>query len=441
MLIRDYYLKALQNDMYKKKVWVIEIFSKCDFTIFEEVEEHTLYDYQLVKRKNDNKHLYAIIPNGESRDIVLLDDYKEGEPVCAILGRFDLKAGDLVNVTKDITTTFGNAFINCYILIYPFGNKFEFMAGEVKTGKIEDKIAKLLTDTPAPSELRSDKLIYVDEYLRYGEAMQSLEGFSMLCVQAASPATMIANPLVKKRRDELFEEYKDQLDDPAILAKIQMELSALDKELLKDDIANNFYMKSKSFDIIRMKRFTTYGREGGFGDVNSARLVKNSLDEGWDIEALPNIADAARSGSYARGKETALGGETVKDFYRIFQNVKVVEEDCGSKLGFTRVITAEEKNRYIGLSVIDNTGKTIRLTNENIDEYLGKPIKTRSPMLCKTKAPNYCKACVSEAMALRPDAVHIVTSDVGSAFMYQRMKAMHGKSLRTLPYVYTEAIS
>ena len=60
MLIRDYYLKALQHDMYKKKVWVIEIFSKCDFTIFEEVEEHTLYDYQLVKRKNDNKSIYFI---------------------------------------------------------------------------------------------------------------------------------------------------------------------------------------------------------------------------------------------------------------------------------------------------------------------------------------------------------------------------------------------
>lgn len=441
MLIRDYFIKALQNDLYKKKVWVIEIFSICDFTIYEEVEESTLYDFQLVKRKNDTKHLYALLPSDSGRQLVLLEDYQESSPVCAILGRLDLKVGDLANVNKDITTTYGNAFINCYILIYPFGSKFEFITGEVNTDKIEDRIAKLLTDTPPPNEIRSDKLIYVDEYLRYGEAMQSLEGFSLLCVQAASKSTMVANPAVVKRRDELFEQYKDQLDDPAIMAKIQMELSALDKELLKNDISNKFYMKSKSYDNIRMKRFTTYGREGGFGDINSARLVKNSLEEGWDIQALPNMADSARSGSYARGKETALGGGTVKDFYRIFQNVKVSEEDCGSKLGFERHITESEKNRYVGLNILTPDGKTILLTIDNINEYIGKTVKVRSPMLCKTKAPNYCKHCVSEAMATRPDAMHIVTSDVGSAFMYARMKAMHGKALRTLPYSYMNAIS
>lgn len=434
MLIRDYYVKALQDGAYKKKVWVLEIFSNCSYTILEEVEESSLYDYQLVKRKDSDKFIYAVIPGNDTREVVALEDYVPGQPVCRIAGRLDLKAGELLNVSKDITTTYGNAFINSYILIYPFGNKFEFITGEVKTSKIENVIAEKLTDTPTGDTVRNENLIYVDEYLRYGEAMQSLEGFSMLCVQAASPATMVANPAVIKRRNELFEQYKDQLDDPAILAQIQMELSKLDRELLKDDISSKFYMKDKSFDTIRMRRFTTYGREGGFGDINSAKLIKNSLEEGWDIESLPQMVDAARSGSYARGKETAMGGESVKDFYRIFQNVKVTEEDCGTTSGFDYFIAAEDVDRFIGLHKLEANGSTILLTPENIGDYVNSKIKLRTPMLCKTKAPNFCKKCVGMALATRPEAVHIVTSDVGSAFMGARMGAMHGKALKTLPF-------
>lgn len=60
MLIRDYYVKALQDGAYKKKVWVLEIFSNCSYTILEEVEESSLYDYQLVKRKDSDKFIYAV---------------------------------------------------------------------------------------------------------------------------------------------------------------------------------------------------------------------------------------------------------------------------------------------------------------------------------------------------------------------------------------------
>ena len=62
-------------------------------------------------------------------------------------------------------------------------------------------------------------------------------------------------------------------------------------------------------------------------------------------------------------------------------------------------------------------------------------------MLCNTRAPNFCKVCVGEVLAARPEAVHIVTSDVGSAFMGARMGAMHGKALRTVPYDFKAAIS
>lgn len=440
MLISDYFIESLQKGMYKKKIWALEVFSKCEFTVYDEVPESQLSLYQIVTKKGDPSKAFVVLMSDDKLVLEPLEGYDPKEPVCKIRGLLELNKGDLINVVEPTATTFGNAFINCFILIYPFGNKFDFMTGYINTKDIENRIASTLTDTPLPDAPRNNDVIYVDEYLKYGEAMSSLEGFSMLCVQAASPSTMVPNPIVVKRRDELFEEYKDQLEDSAVVAKIQMELSAIDKESLKDDVSKDFYMKGKSWDVIRMKRYSMYGVEGGFGDETEAVLIKKSLDEGWETDKLPNMIDSMRSASFSRGKETALGGESVKTFYRIFQNVKVSEDDCGIKTGIWYDVREDNYKRYIGLNLIDAKGH--HLTNEaEMLTYIGSKIQLRTPMLCKTKAPNFCKVCVGEVLAARPEAVHIVTSDVGSAFMDARMGAMHGKALRTVPYDYTSALS
>ena len=441
MLTSEYFLKALQADAYKFKLWAIEVFSICDFTVLEEVETDTLYPYQVVTKKQAMDKAFAVIPENGELTLVPLEQYKKGEPLCKLRGAFSLKKGDLPNVAEDIVTTYGNAFINCYIIIYPFGDKYPFQTGNVNVGKIETWIADTLTSTPKEGDTRNKSVAYVDEYLKYSEACLSLEGFSMLCVQAASPSTMVPNPLVVKRRDELFEEFKDQLDDPAIIARIQMELAKVDKESLKDDVSKDFYMKDKSFDVIRMKRYAMYGLDGGFGDMSDAKLNKNSLDEGWDIRELPQMADTARSGSYARGKETALGGESVKTFYRIFQNISISDDDCKTKLGFEYLITEKDAKRYIGLNAIKPDGSTYMITAENVSPLINTNVKIRTPMLCKIKAPNFCKVCAGASLSEKPDAVHIVTSDVGSAFMGARMGAMHGKALRTVKYDTMRAIT
>lgn len=440
MLIRDYFIESLQQGMYKKKIWVLEVFSQCDFGVYEEIEDKALSLYQLVTKKGDPTKLFATMPQGDKIVLEPIEGYKPGQPVCRIRGGLTLIKGDLENVSSTVNTTYGNAFINATILIYPFGSKFEFITGQLKTSEIESKIAATLMDTPPEGTPRSQEVIYVDEYLKYGEAMGNLEGFSMLCVQAASPTTMVPNPVVVKRRDELFLQYKDQLDDPAIIAKIQMELVTLDKESLKDDVSKDYYVKGKSWDVIRMKRYGMYGVEGGFGDEANAVLIKKSLDDGWEVDKLPAMIDSLRSGSFSRGKETALGGESVKTFYRIFQNVKVSEDDCGTKATIGYDVHETNYNKHVGLNAIGPNGMFLT-TTDNIKSYIGSKIQLRTPMLCNTQAPNFCKVCVGEVLAARPEAVHIVTSDVGSAFMGARMGAMHGKALRTVLYNYQSAIS
>ena len=433
MKISEYFLKAVAANAFFHKEWVIELFSYCDFI---ESDGSGLKNYKLFHLAGDTNTLSTVIDN----EVISLEGWVKDTPVARFRQELKVPANALLNVKEDITSTYGNVLVNAYIFIYPFGEKVSFKTGRIDTNKFERTLAANLLDTPTEGETRNPDKFYVDEYLKYGEAMASLEGFSMLCVQAASVNTMVPNPIVLKRRDELFLEYKDQLDDPAIIAKIQMELVKLDMSTLSEDESRDFYIKNKSWGVIRMKRFVMYGLDGGFGDQNDATLIKKSLDEGWDVEAMPAMIDSLRSGSYARGKETALGGESVKAFYRIFQNVSVSEDDCGNNHGFMYDITEEDKTRFIGLNAVKGT-QYYMLTEENIAEHVGRKIELRTPMLCSTVAPNVCKVCVGETLAARPDAIHIVTSDVGSAFMGARMGAMHGKTLKTVPYDFTKAIT
>lgn len=433
MKISEYFIQSLNAKAFYDKVWVLEFFSYCDF---DESDDSKLPEYKLFQLPGVVNKLYTRIA-GMNHEI---EGWKMDKPLARLREALELKKGDLPNVTKNITTTYGNALVNMYVFVYAFGDKVEFKTGTIDSKKFERTLAANLLDTPEPGAKRDKTKFYVDEYLKYGEAMASLEGFSMLCVQAASPNTMVPNPAVIKRRDELFAEYKDQLDDPAIIAKIQMELVELDKKTLSADESRDFYVKNKSWGVIRMKRFVMYGLDGGFGDASDAKLVKKSLDEGWDVESMPAMIDSLRSGSYARGKETALGGESVKTFYRIFQNVSVSEDDCKNNNGFFYHITKEDQERFVGLNAVKGN-QYYMLTEENISEHVGRKIELRTPMLCSTTAPNFCKVCVGETLAARPDAIHIVTSDVGSAFMGARMGAMHGKTLKTEPYDFKQAIT
>src|SRR5699024_5914569 len=138
--------------------------------------------------------------------------------------------------------------------------------------------------------------------------------------------------------------------------------------------------------------------------------------EGWTPESMPSMIDSIRSGSFSRGKETALGGESVKTFYRIFQNVKVSQDDCGNNNGIWYDLREDNYARHIGLNAVDAKGYHLT-TREELKALIGSKIQLRTPMLCSTPAPNFCKVCVGEVLAARPEAVHIVTSDVGSAFM------------------------
>lgn len=440
---RDYFIMALKAGCFRYKRWVLEVFA---MTAGERPATESNYiPYQLLKDvnpiplKNGKPNVQYYFQNPDNREEkIYIEGITPGEPPFYFKEEVVLGVGDIPNLRKNITSTYGNLLFNQMVLVYPFGDKIEYMEGAVSVPKIEKIIELRLVDEPKDVLKVTKDMIFVSEYKKFNEALFALAGYTQLCVPSATPKTMTVDPAIAVRRGELLEKYKDRLHDPVIQAKIDDELIAMDKAWMKGDPGEGFYLKEKSYAVVRKKTFLLQGAEQGF-DVQG-EVIPTSLNEGWNIKNLPAMGNSLREGSYNRGALTALGGEATKFNYRIFQNTIVSEEDCGSVFGLTVTLTEDIANRYLSSSVVTPNGP-VELTEENIGKYVGKTIRVRSPIYCQTKGANFCACCIGKKIASTPNAISTYAADIGSTFMSIMLASMHGKSLRVGHYDLKKSIS
>lgn len=419
MLKRDYFLKSLAAGNYRFKRWVLESFS---ITRPSAIKEDEFFQFRL---ERDREGLFFF--KDEEGNIESISDSIKDEPLFKFKEELKLEKGEIANLTEgSIITTYGNALFNQMVLVYAFGSKIEYMQGPVTVSRIEKIIEKYLIDEPKPDDKVDPKALFVSEYKAFNEAIFALAGFSQLSVPSATKKAMTVDPRIAIRREELLEKYKDKLDDPVIQAQIEVELKKMDREWLKGDEAEGFYISNKSYDIVRKKLFLFQGTEQGFGVKGN--FIPTSLDEGWKVKDLPAMGNSLRDGSFGRGALTALGGEATKFNYRIFQNTTIAEEDCGSNMGITISLTESNASSFISSSVLEH-GKPILLTDENISEYIGKRVLIRSPIHCWTLGSNFCAVCMGKNIASTPNAISTFAADIGSTFMSISLKSFHGKAL------------
>lgn len=418
MLKRDLYFQAHLDDAHLRKNWVLQAFS---VTRFNRNAERELWEFRYRPDGTD-------VWNGT--DWVEIQDVEAMKPVFYADEPLSLKAGEVPNLKKDVDSTYGDVLFNWRVLVYAFGEHFDYEVGPINIGAIERKIAELMVDDPLPGEPEDESLLYVSKYLKFGQACSDLAGFTQLWVPAATPKSLQTHPDSKKLRAELLEKYKDRLHDPAIIAEIQNALVELDKEWLKGDPSMGFFMNDKQFNTARKRMFMIHGPEAGFSEGGSAELIINSLDEGWDMEKMPAMINSLRAGSYFRGALTALGGESVKFFMRIFQNTRISQKDCGTTMGMLKSITKENYKSLVGFYEVTPQGPK-GLDVDYLQSKVGQTLEVRSPLYCKTGLADFCEKCMGDTNAANPMSLGAEASQIGSAFMYVMMKAAHAKELKT----------
>lgn len=416
---RDLYLRALGDLTFLRRAWIFSAFAIINEA--PDAWQKDPYNYRIVYTP-----VSAHYVDPDTRKLVQIEDAVPGQPIYAKGAAIDLKAGEVPNLFTDVTTTYGNVLFNYVSLVWPFGKKIPFQLGRVNASDIEELILPIFRDDPLPGEPRSQEFIYVSEYLKFSDSMSFLTNFTQLFVPGGTKKTLTAHPGMAELKKRLLEENKDRLHDPAVIAKIEAELIALDKEWLKGDPGENFLISKKSMNIVRKKMFGMYGAEPGLEEKVSVDLIANSLSEGWDVSKYATLNNILRAGSFNRGAQTELGGEAVKSLLRASSNINIVDQDCGSTLGAIVDVDGSNFKRLVGYSVVTPEGPLL-VTRETAPSYVGKTVIRRSPQFCNLPHSDYCAICVGENLAQNPDGASVGIAEIGSLFLAIFMSAAHSK--------------
>jgi hypothetical protein len=435
---QEFFLTAMRAEEFRRKAWVISAF--CVIAEGPDDWKKDPYPYRIVQTAAGS---FFVDPTRENQ-LTRLDDAPKGQAPFGLKERVSFTKDHLPEyLTQTVTATYGQWITNFVVNFWPFGKKLGFIAGRFTTAVIEEMLLKRLADEPtteAKERLAGERVpvtvdafkepIYVSEYLNFCDAAFYMAGFTQVCVPAATPKSMVPAPGIKELRDKLLAENKDRLHDPAVIAKIDAELVRFDREYLKGDPSENFLLGKKSFEVVRKKMFSMHGAEVGLEEKVDVELIKSSLSEGWDISKFPAMNNSLRAGSFNRGAQTMLGGESVKWLLRASSNVTVTQDDCGSVLGNIFEPTEENFKWLTGFAIVQGTGHKQVVSDEDAKSYIGKKLVVRSPMYCKLDKTDYCKVCVGARLAENPTALSSAISEYGSTFLSIYMAAAHGKALQ-----------
>lgn len=423
MLKREIYFAAMRDNAHLKKAWVISAFTVSRSSKRAPVPWSFVYepDRTLVLVPDESGGLREEVVEGVTP---LVPVYSAMEPL-------ELFAGEVPNLHTDVLSTYGDVLFNWRVLVYSFGDRFAYRVGPVKIGALEAEIAERLQDDPLPGEPEDESLLYVRDYVKFGTAITDLADFTQLFVPTPTAKAYQEDPAIIAVRTQRLAENEDQLHNPVVVAGLQNELVAMAKARLKGDPSEGFMLSNKTWNTAYKRMFLIHGPEAGFDEGGDAELVVNSLNEGWDLSKLPAMINSLRAGSYYRGKLTALGGESVKFYMRVFQNTRISEPDCGSTLGVTKKILQHNHLDHVGSYVIED-GKPVLFTVDNIASYIGKVVKVRSPQYCWTANSDYCEICMGKHNSERPNGVSSAASQIGSTHMDIMMGSAHAKEIRSV---------
>lgn len=431
---REFIIEAFkQSQMYFRLAWVYSLFTvvkDSDVEFYPNPDPYTIAtrDNQYVYYLNNEWHVFEDSPE-ITRPLVLVE---EGIKIN--------NQSELTQPYKEfpLETSLGTFFVNHYCLVYPFGNRIPYQNGKLSISGLESIVASLLKD-------RDDKTatpdsIYPEDAKRFMSACGALAGFSTIANPSATPFTIQAAPGIQEYRQQLLEQYKDKLTDPAIIALIDKKLVEYDKAFQAQDPEGGFYIADKAFNVSRKKLFGMGGLEQPEVSGGKPTLIENSLSEGWDVAKLPAMIDSLRDGSYNRGAMTALGGEAVKFIFRIFAATRVTEEDCGSQIGIPTILSDTNINQLEGNTIILPNKQQVKLDKTNMTKYIGQRVLVRTPGTCKTGHSNFCMTCLGEKLRGSENSLSALASEVGSKMLGIFMAKMHGTALITTPWRYQNTI-
>jgi hypothetical protein len=356
-----------------------------------------------------------------------IEDGKAGAPLYNLYDKIQVKPGDAPNIKKEAETDFGNLIFNWIILVHTFGDLFDFVPADLTIKQVLKWIEPIFEDELEDPTKKEKGKVYPSDYLKFSDCVFYLPSLSQLVT--VSITEIISTPAdgISEYKAGLFKKYEGRLEDPIAVAEIEKALIDFDAKYREGDPGNRFVYGNKPIKVVRKKATIIFGAEPHpSGDPSKVLLIKNSLDEGLELENLPTLVDSLRSGAYGRGQETMMGGVAYKDLVRALSGLTIEDGFCGTKLGLPVDVKESDLHRLVGSSILGGVPRLLG-TTEEAGQYLGKVIMVSSPQYCKAPPYKYCRTCMGETMWKIKASITQAGAAVGQGFLGVFMSAMHGK--------------
>ena len=331
---------------------------------------------------------------------------------------------------NSFTTTVGIWIFNKWFIENELFDLFHYINKNVDNDLLEDINQQL------SFALMEDR-ITVQVLKNYLMKTQFIMQFVTILAPNFSEAMLTISTIVDKKKEELVNKHKKELDagDTLIADQIEKELLKYAQDQLGDDPAWDLFNSGargsigNNFKNMFVWRGVT--RNPDPDSKNEYKVATSNYMDGIEPEEYALYSNSGIEGAYSRGKKTEDGGYLENLATRAYQDIILDEPgtDCHTDKYIT--VTLDEKNyiRYIYNNIIGPNGKLIELTSENASKYFGKKVKMRMAYLCKNEKP--CAACAGNFYyRLGVKNVGLTLMQVFSIFKNKSMKAFHDSTVK-----------
>ena len=346
-------------------------------------------------------------------------------PKISFQEEFDLAPGEYLNKEK-VHTNVGQKILN--VALYGNTPSIQKVLGYVAKPYNKDTI----NDTEAVIvNAIMDGKVPNEEFVKYLNNIQWFGNTFNAHVSASfTPATFKMLPKVKKRRDELYKQYKEEVKNGDVVASVKItdELLKIAKEELKDNVGMQIYDSQckPSFGNVYKAMFVSRGPVWNAAE-NRFDISEKAFIDGMDKNDVPIYANSVINGAYPKAVATQQAGYETKKLFACNQAITADEKgtDCKSK-AYREVIVDKKNIKKLIKRYYMNGTKLERLERDTLSKMIGKKIKIRSPLYCTSTGGKICNKCLGDLpYILGTKNIGLTSSSIGSGLLNLLMKAFH----------------
>lgn len=340
---------------------------------------------------------------------------------------FTLEAKEYFNKEK-VLTNVGLFIYNKFIVEEVFVDVLGYINKPIDSkvhGDIESKISQALLD---------DK-VTVEQVVTYLNKIQWIGNqFNTVFSNSLTMKTIKPLPKVMKLKKKLVSEHKKELEEgnPIVGASIEKQLIDAAKEELKDDVGLRLYSSGARGSVENNYKNIAVVKGPIYNPVKKKwDFVESNFMEGIKKEEIPVVANSIPMGAYPKAVSSTIeAGVINKQLSAAYQSVVLDEigSDCGTNLTVEIVIDESSKKNFLYRYMVEK-GKNILLDTKNIDKYVGKKIRLRSPMYCKgDKLCSICAGTLFYKIGIKN--IGLTTIKMATSLLNLSMKNFHDTTIR-----------